>query len=132
MSESSSDALVFFGATGDLAYKMKKPVNLGYLDFTSLEKRRSALARELTLNARTAPDTTKGVEASRRELEKVTVGSGGVLLHLETEGASGATWARVEGVLDRLWVAVFQPTSPEVRSEQVEVAERGGAILRPN
>jgi hypothetical protein len=40
---------------GDFAYKMKKPVALGYLDFTSLETRRTTLARELALNARTAP-----------------------------------------------------------------------------
>jgi aminoglycoside phosphotransferase family enzyme/predicted kinase len=42
---------------GDLAYKMKKPVDLGYLDFGTPAKRKSALARELELNARTAPTT---------------------------------------------------------------------------
>jgi hypothetical protein len=42
---------------GDRAYKMKMPVNLGYLDFTSLEQRHAALSRELVLNARTAPAT---------------------------------------------------------------------------
>ncbi|MEQ1867760.1 MAG: phosphotransferase, partial [Micropepsaceae bacterium] len=36
---------------------MKKPVNLGYLDFSTLAKRRAALARELELNVRTAPAT---------------------------------------------------------------------------
>ncbi len=42
---------------GGYAYKMKKPVNLGYLDFSTLAKRQAALARELELNARTAPTT---------------------------------------------------------------------------
>ena len=46
-------ALVFL--TGDRAFKMKKPVSLGYLDFTRLDVRRDTLARELVLNRRTAP-----------------------------------------------------------------------------
>ncbi len=48
-------AIVFL--VGELAYKMKKPVDLGYLDFSSLAKRHAALARELELNRRTAPAT---------------------------------------------------------------------------
>ncbi len=43
--------------TDAFAYKMKKPVDLGYLDFSTLARRRAALARELELNARTAPGT---------------------------------------------------------------------------
>lgn len=46
-------ALVFL--TGDRAFKMKKAVSLGYLDFSTLDSRRSTLARELELNRRTAP-----------------------------------------------------------------------------
>lgn len=48
-------AFVFLA--GDFAYKMKKPVDLGYLNFTTRERRRAALERELNLNARTAPRT---------------------------------------------------------------------------
>lgn len=42
--------------TGPFAYKMKKPLNLGFLDFSSLEKRRHFCERELELNRRYAPD----------------------------------------------------------------------------
>jgi aminoglycoside phosphotransferase family enzyme/predicted kinase len=42
---------------GDLAYKLKKPVNLGFLDFTTLERRRFFCEEELRLNRRLAPDT---------------------------------------------------------------------------
>lgn len=38
------------------AYKIKKPVDLGFLDFTSLSKRRAACEDELRLNKRLAPD----------------------------------------------------------------------------
>lgn len=41
---------------GDRAYKIKKPVDLGFLDFTTREKRAWAVRRELDFNRRTAPD----------------------------------------------------------------------------
>ena len=40
---------------GEHAYKIKKPVNLGFLDFSTLEKRRFFCEEELRLNRRTAP-----------------------------------------------------------------------------
>jgi len=41
--------------TGKYAYKLKKPINLGFLDFTSVEKRRFFCEQELRLNQRLAP-----------------------------------------------------------------------------
>lgn len=41
--------------TGPFAYKIKKPVNLGFLDFGTLEKRRFYCEEELRLNRRLAP-----------------------------------------------------------------------------
>jgi uncharacterized protein len=46
---------------GDLAYKLKKPVNLGFLDFSTPEHRLAACRREVTLNRRLAPDVYLGV-----------------------------------------------------------------------
>ena len=40
--------------TGIYAYKIKKPVNLGFLDFSTLEKRQYYCTEELRLNRRTA------------------------------------------------------------------------------
>lgn len=42
--------------TGAFAYKVKKPLDLGFLDFSSLAKRRHACEEELRINRRTAPD----------------------------------------------------------------------------
>ncbi len=42
--------------TGDYAYKVKKPVNFGFLDFSSLEKRRHFCLEELRLNRRGTAD----------------------------------------------------------------------------
>ena len=41
--------------TGDFAYKIKKPVNFGFLDFSTLERRREFCREELRLNRRLAP-----------------------------------------------------------------------------
>jgi len=40
---------------GDHVYKVKKPVNFGFLDFTTLEKRKFYCEEELRLNKRLAP-----------------------------------------------------------------------------
>jgi aminoglycoside phosphotransferase family enzyme len=42
--------------TGEFAYKIKKPVDLGFVDFSSLDRRRYFCEEELRLNRRTAPD----------------------------------------------------------------------------
>jgi uncharacterized protein len=46
---------------GDLVYKVKKPVNLGFLDFSTLEKRRFFCEREVVLNSRFSHDIYLGV-----------------------------------------------------------------------
>lgn len=46
---------------GNLAYKLKKPVNLGFLDFSTRERRLAACRREVELNRRLAPDVYLGV-----------------------------------------------------------------------
>src|SRR4030095_12696581 len=51
----------------DDVYKLKKPVNLGFVDFTTLEKRRLACEAEVRLNRRGCPgDTYLGVVELRR------------------------------------------------------------------
>lgn len=41
---------------GDFAYKLKRPVRLPFLDFSTLERRHHFLQEELRLNRRTAPE----------------------------------------------------------------------------
>ncbi|MEU9135330.1 AAA family ATPase [Streptomyces sp. NPDC048404] len=52
-------AVLFF--VGDRAYKLKKPVDLGFLDYTSVTARRVACEREVALNRRFAPDVYLGL-----------------------------------------------------------------------
>ncbi|MGW7534985.1 bifunctional aminoglycoside phosphotransferase/ATP-binding protein [Amycolatopsis sp. NPDC054798] len=52
---------VFFA--GDRAWKLKKPVDLGFLDFTDPAVRERVCRREVDLNRRLAPDVYLGVAA---------------------------------------------------------------------
>ena len=49
--------------TGEIAYKIKKPVDLGFLNFSTLALRQQACADEVRLNRRLAPEFYLGVVA---------------------------------------------------------------------
>lgn len=46
---------------GEYAYKIKKPVNFGFVDFSTLQKRKLFCEEEMRLNGRFAPDLYLGV-----------------------------------------------------------------------
>ena len=46
---------------GDYVYKIKKPVDFGFLDYSTLEKRHELCHREVELNRRLCPDVYLGV-----------------------------------------------------------------------
>ena len=66
--------------TGLYAYKIKKPVNFGFLDFSTLEKRRHWCEEEVRLNRRFAPDIYLGVTQIRGTLEQPHTGGIGPVL----------------------------------------------------
>lgn len=59
--------------TGEYAYKLKKNVNFGFLDFSSLEKRRHFLAEELRLNKPLAPELYLEILPIRQQGEKYSL-----------------------------------------------------------
>ena len=67
----------FVFLAGEYVYKVKKPVNLGYLDYTTLEKRRFFCQREVDLNRRLCPDTYLGVFPITKSAQHVTLGGTG-------------------------------------------------------
>lgn len=68
-------SLVFLA--DDHVYKVKKPVDLGYLDYTSLKKRRFYCQREVELNQRLCPDVYQGVVAITRRGDIIEIGGEG-------------------------------------------------------
>ena len=63
----------FVFLAGDYVYKVKKPVNLGFLDYTTLSKRRRFCRQEVELNRRLCPDVYLEVVAITRDREGVHV-----------------------------------------------------------
>lgn len=86
---------------GNTAYKMKKPVNFSYMDFSTLALRKADTERELLFNKRTAPQIYRRVRAVVRNA------SGALVIGSADEGEP-VEWllemARfdTEGVLDRV------------------------------
>ncbi|MBI5234214.1 MAG: kinase, partial [Deltaproteobacteria bacterium] len=60
--------------TGKHVYKIKKPVDFGFLDFTTLEKRRFFCQQEVRLNSRLSPDVYLGVEEIKEEEGRLSFG----------------------------------------------------------
>ncbi len=59
--------------TGSHVYKVKKPVDFGFLDFTSLEKRKLFCEEEVRLNRRLSPDIYLGVVKITREGGRISL-----------------------------------------------------------
>jgi uncharacterized protein len=100
-------ALVFLA--GDRAIKIKKAVALGYLDFSTVEQRRRALARELELNRPHAPQIYLDlVPIGRQAGGRLSLGGGGepvewaLLMHRFDE----------DQLLDR--IAARRPIGPDL------------------
>jgi len=62
---------------GDRAYKLKKPVQFPYLDFSTIERRRLACQAELKLNRRLAPDVYREVAPLVRSRRGLAIGGDG-------------------------------------------------------
>ena len=90
---------VFVGP--DDVYKLKKPVDFGFLDFTTDERRKAACDAEVALNRRLSPDVYLGVVAV-------------------TEGADGP---EIDGDGPRVWWAVHMKTLADADRADVRLAE---------
>jgi aminoglycoside phosphotransferase family enzyme len=58
-------------------YKVKKPVNLGYLDYTTLENRRFYCQKEVELNRRLCPDAYLGTVPVTNDNGQIGIGGKG-------------------------------------------------------
>ena len=124
----------FVFLTGQWAFKMKRPVKYPFFDFSTLEKRREALARELRLNRRLAPDVYLDVLPVLAEGGRLRVGRAG-----EEAGAAEFLLRMAELPPDGFLPARLERGEPgepllERAAEAVADfhlrAERGGEIAR--
>lgn len=66
--------------TGNHVYKLKKPVDFGFLDFTSLEKRKYYCEQEVKLNRRLSPGIYLGVVRITKEGNQILLDGIGELV----------------------------------------------------
>jgi aminoglycoside phosphotransferase family enzyme/predicted kinase len=63
--------------TGERVFKLKKPVNFGFLDYSTLELREKYCKIEVELNRRLAPNVYLGAEPITKKGEKLQIGGSG-------------------------------------------------------
>ena len=66
--------------TGQFAYKIKKPVNFGFLDFTDLNKRKFYCEEELRLNGRLAPEVYLDVIPITKSEDIISLNGSGTVI----------------------------------------------------
>lgn len=86
---------------GEYAYKIKKPVDLGFLDFSTLPKRRHFCEEELRLNRRLAPQIYLGIVAITGSADDPRVGAGGEPIEYAVKMRRFAQEAQLDRVLAR-------------------------------
>lgn len=87
--------------TGTHAYKIKKPVDLGFLDFTTLEKRRFYCHEELRLNRRLAPDLYEAVVSITGSVEDPHLDGDGPAIDFAVRMRQFPDGAQLDQVSDR-------------------------------
>ena len=114
---------------GERVYKVKKPVDLGFLDFRTLRQRRHFSREEVRLNRRLAPDTYLGVIELKGSRPHIRIGGVGPTIEVAVEMRR----LPAERMLDRL-VAGARAEPAHVRAVAATVArfhgeaETGGRI----
>lgn len=85
--------------TGPYAYKIKKPVTLEFLDFSTLELRKQYCDEELRLNQRWAPGLYLGVVEIRGSRESATIEGNGPLIDYAVKMVQFPQSARLDAQL---------------------------------
>ncbi|ATE62208.1 bifunctional aminoglycoside phosphotransferase/ATP-binding protein [Thauera sinica] len=86
---------------GDFAYKLKKPLDLGFLDFSSLEKRRAACEEEVRLNRRTAPELYLDVVPVTGSVDAPRIGGDGEAIEYAVRMRRFAQSALLDDALEK-------------------------------
>lgn len=87
--------------TGAFAYKIKKPLALPFLDFSTLEKRRAACDEEMRVNTRLAPSLYLGVVPIGGSLDAPVMNAPGETIEYAVKMRQFPDSARLDRVLER-------------------------------
>jgi len=112
----------FIFLTGEYVYKVKKPVNLGYLDYTTLEKRHFFCEQELKLNRRLCSDVYLAVVPITVSLRGATRRSN--LVELEGKGKTVEYAVKMRQLPQDRMMDVLLPRGEVTREMVARVAEK--------
>ena len=114
--------------TDALAWKLKKPLRLAFLDFTTLAVRRHCCEEEVRLNARLAPAIYLGVEEVREGPEGPRFGGAGELVDAAVRMrrfADGALWS------ERLAAGTLEARHIDAMAQRLVAFHRQAAVAPP-
>ncbi len=94
--------------TGTIAYKIKKPVNLGFVDFSTPERRHWFCQEELRLNRRLAPNLYLGLSPIHGPPERASLHGSGPILEQAVRMRQFPQSALLGAVLDRQGLSADQ------------------------
>ena len=117
-------AVVFF--LGDRAYKVKKPVDLGFLDFRDRAVREAVCHREVELNRRLAPDVYLGV-ADLHDPDGEVSDHLVVMRRMPAERRLSRLVTAGEPVDDQLWALAHLVAAFHARAERSAAADAAAA-----
>ncbi|MDM7952979.1 MAG: AAA family ATPase [Cyanobium sp. CZS 25K] len=115
--------------TGTIAYKIKKPVNLGFVDFSTAERRQWFCREELRLNRRLAPDLYLGLSPIHGPAERATFHGPGTTLELAVRMRQFPQSALLPAVLERHGLSVAQL---ERLADDLAAFHAAAAVARPD
>ena len=85
--------------TGEYAYKIKKPVDFGFLDFSTLEKRQRYCEHELRLNRRLAADIYLDIVTINGEADEPHLSGDGEILEFAVKMSQFPQSAQLDNML---------------------------------
>jgi aminoglycoside phosphotransferase family enzyme len=112
----------FIFLTGEYVYKVKKPVNLGYLDYTTLEKRHFFCHQELNLNKRLCPSAYLAVVPIKVSLRGAKLRSN--LLRIEGRGKAIEYAVKMKQLPQDRMMDVLLPRGQVTQEMVARVAEK--------
>ena len=109
--ELAQTQMSFVFLTDDYVYKVKKSVNLGYLDYTTLDRRHFYCQREVELNRRLCPDAYLGVVPITQDKSNIYIEGQGEVIEYAVKMRRLPQQAMMDGLLANNQVSSQMVTS---------------------
>jgi uncharacterized protein len=114
---------------GPHAYKIKKCVNLGFLDFTTLAQRRHFCEEELRLNRRTAPQIYLDLVPITREAGRPMLGGSGTVVDVALRMRA---FAQSDLWEQRVRLGALAPAHVDQLAQSLDALHRSAAQVPPD